>query len=456
MDWATIGQSLLKDALSIDTSDDKNKKNTSKQSSWKSFFQRNLIYTSLLTMGLYNSDMIYRKFYYNVPTFGLHDVKIGDHEIPWVNTEPLDTLLKAKLERQDPEHKPVTLSPETLAMIKMVQEPKLVLTSPYLLSVAQAGLVKEIHTPYTDKPIALGITPWNAIMLDGSVVKAEIDAPLRDKLMTELKIPIRHPFSGLNLSLIEASLYAGLIVNGLSSFTSDMKERLKRLMREGEFKPPGPSPKDKKLMEKQEMGRLALAAVLNVEPAPLTLELLEEQMGEIKPNKELKPLTRKELKNRLVVLLAPSAVERILREPVSGSSTADNDSLSVGSSGSFEAVSRIASLMVVRLGMGETFGKYIPSEVKDDDPKAKQVAEEIRQLFEWADKRALELSAQYKDRLEPLLEAVNGLKDLTREEVLLILEGKSKADIQKIRGWSYYVPLPVNLKRKFTKPNSPT
>ncbi|MBY0402597.1 MAG: hypothetical protein K2X66_01765, partial [Cyanobacteria bacterium] len=189
------------------------------------------------------------------------------------------------------------------------------------------------------------------------------------------------------------------------------------------YKPPGPSEEDQKLMALYDTGRVLVATVLNVETNLITPDVLESHMGKLSLDKTLKPLSQEELKNRLIVLMAGPAVEKKY----------NHEQISVGSSGSLDTASQVAAMMVLKLGMGDNFGRYVPKELYGDAEKLK-AEEEIRTLFVGAEKRAREIIDQYAHRLEPLKEALTTLKVLSRDEVLLILEGKNLADIKKERG----------------------
>lgn len=443
-DLITIGQGLIMGALKPANENDKGKSGGG--TSWKGFFQRNLIFTTLLTVGLANSDAVYREAVFGFNSYygqALETVPGYDPNEPLtpvvpppvtpgpgapgpVIPGPIPPVANPPV--NPPTNPPVVLpaKPTVNQMIRMARESRIVFTTAYIYEMAKAGLVKEVHTPYTDKPAAPGVVPWNAILIDGSSVKAEMDADTRQKLLTELRIPVRHPITGFNIGWIEASLLAAVIVNGLSSLTSDMRDKISHLLKGQKIKSAGPSPEEKKLMELYDTGRVLVATVLNVDPSPITEDMVQEHMGQLSLSRELKPLSHADLKNRLVVLLAGPAVEKKLNK----------ETLSVGSSGSLEEASKVSGLMISRLGMSEMNGLFIPKELIKEDDKVK-AQEEVKKLFEWAEKRAREIVDQYGERLEPLREALKELKILSREEVLAILEGKNAKDIKKQRGFLF-------------------
>lgn len=417
--WSIIGKGLVEGAMAAG----KDAKKGGSSSGWRGFIQRNVIFTTLLTVGLYNADVVYRKFAFDVPRITLPGVETPDLKTLWLESQ--------KKQSQDSGKAPASIDPAQVdKLIAMLNEPKFVATSAFLYQAAQAGLVKEVHTPYTDKPIASGVTAWNAVLLDQRVIKTEVDTELRNKLIGEMGIPVRHAVTGLQLSLLEASMYAALLVNGLSGLYIGSAKRIKRLISEGKFQLPGPTPADRQLMEKQAAGRLIVAAVLDVDHTPLTMEMLEEQTELLAPHRHTQPLTRGEIKRRLVVLMAESAVERLLRIETPDNSP-NPDSRSVGSSGSLAMATHIATAMATQLGLGDTLGTYIPAAVPDDKKKALQA--EIEQIFTDADQQALAIITRHKEHLEPLVKALKTFRDLSRKEVLMVLEGKTVEDIRQQR-----------------------
>jgi hypothetical protein len=423
-DWVTIGQGVIQSALTQNNGGKKQEPSFN----WKNFFTLNLLGTTTVAIGLAYSDVVYREALFGLNRYYGHPLE--QHQE--YDAKEMEAYIKAQEERMQ---KPLERLPEagpTLTvnqMIRMVRETKALISSKYLYQMAKAGLVKEIHTPLSDKAAAPGVVPWNAVLMDGTVVKTEMDLDTRDKLITELKIPIRHPSTGLNIGWLEASLLAAVMVNGLSQITKQSWFGLKKLASSvsgNKIQVPGPTEEDKKIMALYQTGRLLVATILNVSAEPLSLDMLESRMGKTSPDPASRPITQEELKQRLVVLMAGPAVER----------KQNDENLTVNSSGSLSLASRVASLMVLQLGMGEPYGRFVPTELPTEERK-KEVEANVLKIFQAAEKQARDIIDQYSERLEPLQKAVTEIKGLTRNEILSILEGKTAEDIKKQRSYFY-------------------
>jgi hypothetical protein len=433
----TIGQGVIQSALTQGTAGKKQEPSFN----WKNFFTLNLLGTTTVAIGLTYSDAVYREALFGLNRYYGHPLE--QHQE--YDAQEMEAHLKAQEERLK---KPLERLPEggpTLTvnqMIRMVRETKALISAKYLYQMAKAGLVKEVHTPLSDKAAAPGVVPWNAVLMDGTVIKTEMDLDTRDKLITELKIPIRHPSTGLHIGWLEASLLAAVMVNGFSQIGKQGWYGLKKLASSvsgNKIKVPGPSEEDQKIMALYQTGRLLVATVLNVSADPLTLDMLESRMGKTSPDPASRPITQEELKQRLVVLMAGPAVER----------KQNDENLTVNSSGSLALASRVASLMVLQLGMGEPYGRFVPTELPTEERKM-EVEANVLKIFQEAEKQARDIIDQYSERLEPLQKAVTEIKGLKRNEILAILEGKTVDDIKKQR--SYFHKLK---ERWLAKPPAP-
>jgi hypothetical protein len=286
----------------------------------------------------------------------------------------------------------------------------------------------------SDKSIAQGLVPWNAVLIDGSVIKTEMNEDTRKQLIKNHNIPVLHPTTGLQLGWLEASILAALIVNGLSGLTSTAKESLTSLRNRRKEKQPALTDNDKRRYAMHETARLLVASVLGVEPpVPLTIENIEAQMGLTTPNKNLNPITLSKYKKNMAMYLAGPALEDKIypSDP------------SVFSSGALEAVSVMARVLVTKLGMGPVYNKYIPDAIIPDSNKQK-LQDEALKFFDEAYAQAKSVIEQHADRIEELQRANRTVKKITRKEVLTILDGKTTEDIVQDRRWL------VRLRRRLT------
>jgi ATP-dependent metalloprotease len=129
--------------------------------------------------------------------------------------------------------------------------------------------------------------------------------------------------------------------------------------------------------------------------------------------------TRKQLLARLDVTMGG----RVAEELVFG-----DENVTSGAASDIEQATRIAKAMVTQYGMSNKLGlvSYRNEDTNDISPDSRsQIEHEIRHLIEAARERALLLIKSHNDELQRLAHALLEYETLTRDEIEMILKGKS-------------------------------
>lgn len=395
------------------------KKNKSR---WREFLLKNLLPTTALTILLANVDGIYRLYQLNQYQRSgrpLESVLVKREELPLLVVKPPDEAGEVKedaLVEPQEEPKPeqdAIATPTVEEMITMLREPRVIIPSSYLLQAAKSGLVKELLTPETEKLPAPGIPKWNVVLIDGTLVTAEVDTAVRDKLVTELKIPVKRSFVGWNVGWLEASLLAAFIVNTMTALLKKEEAVEAELLKE-----------DKKRLAMIKAGRLLVAADLNISADLLKMEHVEEELALSKYGEKYRPTDVNLLKKRLAVLMSAHVLEHHLL----------SESPSVGAAVHLGVAAQIAQKAILELGLDKEWGSFVLPTAPTDAQKV-ELEKITRRWIEEAAATALASIQKYTpQQIENLRLAVVELKPpITRAEVKALLNGATVESIQSKR-----------------------
>lgn len=136
--------------------------------------------------------------------------------------------------------------------------------------------------------------------------------------------------------------------------------------------------------------------------------------------------TRKQLLARLDVTMGGRVAEEL---------TFGDENVTSGAASDIEQATRIAKAMITQYGMSNKLGlvSYRNEDANDISPDSRsQIEHETRHLIEAARERALLLIKSHSDELQRLAHALLEYETLTRDEIEMILKGKSLPNRLKV------------------------
>lgn len=318
------------------------------------------------------------------------------------------------------------ITEERARQIMDMTRPWQAVLSPQLLNeAAQLGLVKEVQV----LPLVTGKPQWKAVLIDGSERFAYEDTLLREKLVSQLNIPMRNAFTGWSQDLIPSFTAAAVLISALGV-----------LFKRETFVRPDLTPDEKRRYNLIQAGQLLVAAHQGVSAALITKEAVDEQLLWAKQKEAFKPMDQETLEKRLRVLLAAPLIERRFC----------NNNPSVGGSYPLETLNELIRAMIKSLGMSSELGYYtFPSTMTDADKARLEFA--VQKKIDTLTAETKTILDQYNDSaVENLVKGLDTLHPpLTQAEVKSLLTGKRVEDVARDRSFM------GRLWKKFQKPQPP-
>jgi ATP-dependent metalloprotease len=137
--------------------------------------------------------------------------------------------------------------------------------------------------------------------------------------------------------------------------------------------------------------------------------------------------TRKQLLARLDVTMGGRVAEELMF---------GDENVTSGAASDIEQATRIAKAMVTQYGMSEKVGlvSYRYKDVNEISPDSRaEIEQEIKRLIDGAKQRAYVLIKSHIDELQRLAHALLEYETLNRDEIEMVLKGKSLSRTLKTR-----------------------